>query len=131
MNQDGSTLLLADESYALRGAAFEVYTQMGPGFLEAVYQECLAKELARQGIPFVEQPRLALQYKSEPLTQTYAPDFVCYEKIILEIKGVKQIAPEHKAQLLNYLKATGLQLGFLINFGHHPQIEIVRMARSR
>jgi GxxExxY protein len=103
---------------------------MGPGFLEAVYQECLAKEFARQSIPFIAQQPISLQYKGEPLLQTYVPDFICYDKIIVEIKGTREIAPEHKGQLLNYLKATGMKLGLLVNFGHFPQIQIERMARS-
>ena len=131
MNQrSDSKLLYEQETYAIRGACFEVYKEMGPGFLEAVYQECLAKEFHRQNIPFIAQQQLSLQYKGESLDQTYAPDFSCYDKIIVEIKGIRQIAPEHKAQLLNYLKATGLKLGLLVNFGHHPKIEIERMARS-
>jgi GxxExxY protein len=122
--------LYEQESYVIRGACFEVYKEMGPGFLEAVYQECLAKEFARQNIPFVAQQQLSLQYKGELLLQTYVPDFICYGKIIVEIKGTREIAPEHKAQLLNYLKATGMKLGLLVNFGHYPQIQIERMARS-
>lgn len=118
------------ESYLIRGACFEVYKEMGPGFLEAVYQECLAKEFARQKIPFVPQRKLSLNYKGERLSQTYAPDFICFEKIIIEIKGTRQLAPEHKAQVLNYLKATGLKLGLLVNFGHYPKIQIERLARS-
>ena len=128
--QKDAEFLYRQESYAIRGACFEVYKEMGPGFLEAVYQECLAKEFTRQSIPFISQQQLSLQYKGELLTQTYVPDFICYDKIIIEIKGTRQIAPEHKAQLLNYLKATGLKLGLLVNFGHYPQIQIERMARS-
>jgi len=128
--QKNAEFLFKEESYAVRGACFEVYKEMGPGFLEAVYQECLAKEFARRGIPFSAQTQLQLSYKGESLEQTYVPDFICYENIIVEIKGVKNIAPEHRAQLLNYLKATGIKLGFIVNFGHYPQVEIERMARS-
>lgn len=128
--QKNTEFLYEQESYAIRGACFEVYKEMGPGFLEAVYQECLAKEFTRQNIPFIAQHQLSLQYKGEPLLQTYVPDFICYDKIIVEIKGTREIAPEHKAQLLNYLKATGMKLGLLVNFGHYPQIQIERMARS-
>jgi GxxExxY protein len=127
----GAEFLYQDESYVIRGAIFEVYKEMGCGFLEAVYQECLRKEFIRQNIPFREQVGLQLTYKGETLEQTYAPDFICYGKIIVEIKGVKAIAPEHRAQLINYLKATGLELGFLVNFGAHPKVEIERMVRSR
>ena len=123
-------ILFVDETYAIRGAIFEVYKEMGPGFLEAVYQECLAQEFTHRNIPFVAQPQLHITYKEQPLKHIYIPDFICFEKIIVEIKGIKTVTPEHKAQLLNYLKATGLKLGLLVNFGHYPQVEIVRMARS-
>lgn len=117
-------LLHEHESYAIRGACFEVYKEMGPGFLEAVYQECLGKEFTRRNIPFSAQQELSLQYKGERLTQTYVPDFICFDKIIIEIKGTRELAPQHQAQLLNYLKATGMKLGFLVNFGHHPKFKL-------
>jgi len=120
------TLIFENETYAIRGAVFEVYKEMGCGFLEAVYQECLEKELRKKGIPFISQPELKLNYKDEELQQTYKPDLICYEQIILELKAVKNITPEHKAQVLNYLKATNLKLGLLINFGCHPKVEIER-----
>ncbi|OEU40985.1 GTP-binding protein [Methanosarcina sp. Ant1] len=116
-----------EETFAIRGAVFEVYREMGSGFLEAVYQECLEKELRKQNIPFVAHKELNLVYKGDMLQQIYKPDFICYDKIIVELKSVKQIAPEHKAQLLNYLKATGLELGLLINFGSYPRAQIERM----
>ena len=121
-------LIYAEETYAIRGAVFEVYREMGSGFLEAVYQECLGREFKRRDIPFIAQQELRLKYKGEPLIQIYKPDFVCFDKIILELKAIKEIAPEHKAQLLNYLKATDLKLGLLVNFGGHPMVEIERMA---
>ena len=126
-----SEFLYKEESYLIRGACFEVYKEKGSGFLEPVYQECLEKELARQKIPFKAQVPLKLFYKGDPLKQGYIPDFICYGKIILEIKAVKKLTDEHRAQLFNYLKATGHKLGFLINFGHHPGIEIERIALSR
>lgn len=122
-------LKFADESYRIRGAVFEVYREMGCGYLEAVYQECLAKEFAIQGIPFVAQRELLLQYKGETLVQTYRPDFICYDRIIIELKAVKELANEHRAQVHNYLKATGLELGLLVNFGHYPKAEIERIVR--
>ena len=122
-----SQLLFEEETFAIRGAVFEVYREMGSGFLEPVYQECLEKELASRGIPFISQPELTLSYKGEPLKQTYRPDFICYEQIIIELKAVKSIAPEHKAQVLNYLKATNLRLGLLVNFGSHPKAQIERL----
>lgn len=123
-------LLFKDECYAIQGAIFDVYKEMGCGFLEAVYQECLEKELSKRGIHFQSQLELTLNYKGEQLNQTYKPDFICYDKIIVEIKAVKELASEHKAQLLNYLKATGLELGLLINFGSYPKVEITRIANS-
>lgn len=115
-----------EESYAIQGAVFEVYREMGCGFLEAIYQECLLRELSLRNIPFQAQVDLHLSYKGQPLHQTYKPDFVCYQKIIVEIKAVKVIAPEHEAQLLNYLKATGMKLGLLVNFGSYPKAIIKR-----
>ena len=124
-------VLYPDESYAIQGAIFEVYREMGCGFLEAVYQECLEREFHFRHIPFEAQKELILTYKGAPLVQTYFPDFMCYGKIIVELKAVKEIAPEHKAQLLNYLIASGLELGMLVNFGHYPKAEVVRMANSK
>ena len=120
--------LFKDESYLIRGAVFEVYREMGCGFLESVYQECLEKELSKRGIPFVTQQELQLTYKGEPLQQTYRPDLICYGQIIVELKAVKDIAPEHKAQVINYLKATGMKLGLLVNFGTYPKASITRLA---
>ena len=117
------------ESYAIRGAVYDVYREMGCGFLEAVYQECLEKELKLRGIPFVAQQELKLVYKDEPLEQAYKPDLICYDSIILELKAVKEICDEHRAQLHNYLKATGLKLGLLINFGHYPKATIERIVK--
>jgi GxxExxY protein len=106
-------LLYKDESYAIIGACFEVYKEKGNGFVEPVYQECLELELTGQKIPFAAQGALRLTYKGTELKQRYIPDFLCYDKIILEIKAVKQLTDEHRAQVLNYLKATGLRLGLL------------------
>ncbi len=126
---DDGAFLFEDESYKIRGAIFSVYKEMGAGFLESVYQECLAREFRLQGIPFVEQQTISLFYKGEQLIQTYKPDFVCYGQIIIEIKAVKDLCNEHRAQIQNYLKATGIRLGFLVNFGHFPKAEIERIIR--
>lgn len=115
------------ETYVIRGAAFEVYRQMGSGFLEAVYQECLEKEFTLQKIPYLSRPKLSLTYKGEKLEQIYIPDFICYDEIILEIKSVKYLLPEHMGQVLNYIKATNLRLGLLINFGSYPKVQIKRL----
>jgi GxxExxY protein len=122
------TILFKAESFEIQGAIFDVYREMGCGFLEAVYQECLEKELARRGIPFVAQQKLELRYKGEKLKQTYQPDLICHGRIIIELKAVKEIAPVHKAQVLNYLKASKLRLGLLVNFGTHPKATITRLA---
>ncbi|MEZ6035138.1 MAG: GxxExxY protein [Planctomycetaceae bacterium] len=122
------TILFKDESYAIQGAIFEVYREMGCGFLEPVYQECLEKELRIRNIPFIAQTELKLNYKGQPLQQTYKPDFICYDQIIVELKAVKEIAPEHKAQVINYLKATAMKLGLLVNFGAYPKATITRLA---
>jgi GxxExxY protein len=120
-------LLYERESYEIRGAIFEVYREKGCGFLEPVYQECLEKEFRLRGVPFSSQCELRLTYKGEPLVQTYKADLICHDRIIVELKAVKEISPEHRAQVFNYLKATGLRLGLLVNFGHHPQVEIERI----
>lgn len=121
-------LIFEEETFSIRGAVFEVYREMGSGFLEAVYQECLEKELTRREIPFLSQPELKLDYKGERLQQIYKPDLICYEQIIVELKAVKELAPEHKAQVINYLKATNSRLGLLINFGSYPKVQIERFA---
>ncbi len=120
-------IIYKDESYTIMGACFEVYKEMGCGFLEAVYQECLEIELANQGIVFQPHPDLTLRYKGRPLKQVYIPDFICWDKIVLEIKAVSELAPEHRAQVHNYLHATGYKLGLLVNFGHYPKVEYERI----
>jgi len=123
------TLLFEEETYKILGACFEVYKDKGCGFLEAVYQECLEIELALQQIPFQSQAELQLTYKGRRLKQTYFPDFVCFDKIILEIKAVSQLDDVHRAQVQNYLKATGYRIGLLVNFGHYPKVEYERIIR--
>ena len=101
----------------------------GVGFTEPVYQECLEIELAYQEIPFEAQKKLKLAYRGRELKQTFKPDFICYEKIVLEIKAVSNLVDEHRAQLLNYLNATESKLGLLVNFGHYPKLEYERIVR--
>jgi len=120
-------ILYKEESYGIQGAIFEVYRELGSGFLEAVYQESLCKEFTTRNIPYISQPELTLRYKGEILSVTYRPDFLCYDKIIVEIKAISEIGQEHRAQLLNYLKATGFRLGLLVNFGHYPKATIERL----
>ena len=120
-----------DETYKIIGACFEVYNEKGCGFLEPVYQECLEYELGFQNFPFLSQPSLKLNYKGTPLKHTYEPDFICFDKIVVEIKAVRKICDEHRAQLLNYLNATGLEVGLLVNFGHFPKIEYERIVNTK
>ena len=100
---------------------------MGCGFLEAVYQECLAREFDRHGIEFAAQHPLRLTYRGERLQQWFVADFVCFSQIIVELKSVRAIAPEHRAQIINYLKCSGLKVGLLVNFGA-KSAEIERFA---
>lgn len=120
-------ILYKDESYAIVGACFEVYREKGCGFLEAVYQECLEIELRLRGIPFAAQKPLSLEYKSCPLKSLYQPDFICFDKLVVELKAVSALCDEHRAQAYNYLRATGFQLGLLVNVGHYPKLEIERV----
>jgi GxxExxY protein len=113
-------LLFADEVFRIQGAIYEVNRELGAGFLEAVYQDCLALEFSAKRIPFTAAPRLELTYKGQKLRQIYQPDFVCFGLVIVELKAVGALIPEHRAQVLNYLKASGLRLGLLVNFGNAP-----------
>lgn len=124
-------LLHKEESYRIIGACFEVYKQKGCGFTEPVYQECLGLEFSLQQIPYVAQPELQLEYKGRLLTQYFKPDFICYDKVLIEIKAVGNLVDAHRAQAINYLNATRFDLVLLVNFGHHPKIEYERIAHSR
>ena len=112
------------ECYVIRGAIFEVYSVLGSGFAEEVYQEALELEMGKRGIPFVPQQRLQIRYKEQVLNKFYVADMICYGKIILELKAVRALLPEHEAQLINYLKATSIELGLLVNFGTFPEVDI-------
>jgi GxxExxY protein len=120
-------VLYAEEVFLIQGAVFEVNKEMGAGFLEAVYQECLAMEFRERRIPFMAGQSLSLSYKGKRLQQFYVPDFICFERVIVEIKAIRELAPEHRAQVLNYLRATGLRLGLLVNFGSSPKAQIERL----
>jgi GxxExxY protein len=124
-----SELLLKDECYQVMGACFEVYKEKGCGFVEPVYQECLEFEFELKNLPAVAQKQLPLEYKGRRLKQIYIPDFICFDQIILEIKAVTKLCNEHRAQVHNYLKATGYRLGLLVNFGHYPKVEWERIVR--
>ena len=120
-------LLFEEETFRIRGAVFEVSLQLGAGFLEAVYQECLSIEFGARGIPFEAGPTLNLAYKRTTLKQVYRPDFVCFGSVIVELKAVRELTPEHRSQVLNYLNATSLRLGLLVNFGCAPKARIERL----
>ena len=116
-------------TYWIIGAAIEVHQQVGPGFLEAVYQEALELELAARGVPFGRQVSLEVRYKDQPLKCAYCADFICFDSIIVEIKALAKLTGIEEAQIINYLKATGLEIGLLINFGA-PSLEFRRFIRS-
>jgi GxxExxY protein len=120
-------IIYKDECFVIQGAVFEVYRAMGCGFLESVYQECLHKEFTARQVPFVAQPSLALAYKGQTLEKVFRPDFICFDTIVIELKAVREILSEHKAQVLNYLKATGRRVGLLVNFGAHPRATVMRL----
>lgn len=120
-------IVYKEESYKIVGAAFKVYNTLGPGFLEAVYQEALEIELKRQGIPFEREKELKVVYDGVELKQTYKADFVCYGKIIVELKAVSELDDAHRAQVYNYLHATGLKMGLLLNFGNAEELEKQRI----
>ena len=115
--------LFQQEGYNLVAAAFEVYDEKGNGFLEDVYHECLERELSLRAIPWVSKPPLTIIYKGEPLSKHYFPDMLVHAEIVVELKSVKTLTAEHEAQLFNYLRATAKRVGYLINFGSHPQLE--------
>ena len=124
-------LLYKNEVYAIIGAAMDVYNDLGPGFLEAIYQEAMEIETATRKIPALPEQRLYVNYKGSPLKKFYEADLICYEKIIVEIKAMDKLTTREEAQVLNYLKATGMQVGLLINFGAHNNLEWKRMVLSQ
>ena len=110
-------LVYKEESYKIIGACLEVHNELGPGFLEPVYQEALEVELTNQNIPFLREVPLPIKYKESVLNKSYIADFILFEKIILELKALDALSTVHESQVLNYLKATGFRLGILVNFG--------------
>ena len=124
-------LIFAEEVYAISGAAIEVHKKLGPGFLEAVYQEALEIEFGLRGIPFTSQKNLTVRYKGVVLRKEYCADFVCYGKIIVELKALSKLSGTDEAQLINYLRATGLEVGVLINFGSSPRLDWKRFVLSQ
>ena len=125
-----SMLLHKNESFAIIGAAMEVHKTLGCGFVEPVYQEALAIELAKRGIPFEREKELPIEYNGNKLSKTFRADFICYDKIILELKAVANFTDEHYAQIYSYLKASKKDLGILINFGK-ASLEYERIPASQ
>jgi len=119
-----------EKTYAILGACFEVYKELGAGFLEHVYQECLTREFASRGVPAVPLPLLQVFYKGRPVARCFRPDFVCFGEVLVEVKALRSLESIHRAQVLNYLKAAGLRVGLLLNFGHVPGLEFERLERS-
>jgi GxxExxY protein len=124
-------LLYKDEVYSIIGAAMDVYNDLGPGFLENVYQEALEMEAEERKISFKAQHQIIVKYKNKPLKKHYLADLLCYEKIIVEIKATSNLTMREEGQLLNYLKATGIKVGVLINFGHYPSLEWKRLVLTK
>ncbi len=120
-------IIYKEESYKVVGAAYKVYNALGHGFLEAVYQEALEIEFQRQGIPYEREKELKIQYDGVELKQTYKADFVCFGKIIVELKTVNALDDAHRSQVYNYLHATGYKLGLLLNFGNSDELEKERI----
>ena len=123
-------LIYKDEVYAIIGAAMDVYNTLGDGFLEPVYQEALEIQFGKRQIPYVPQKGITICYEDVHLKKEYIADFLAYEKLINEIKAVDGLTERDEAQLLNYLKATGMELGVLINFGSHPNLQWKRMVAT-
>ena len=124
-----SDLILKDEVYLIIGAAIEVHKELGFGFLEAVYQEAFEIELKSKGIPFTSQKSLNIIYKGKFLKKDYIADLVCYDQIIVELKAINKLSGTEESQVLNYLKATNLKVGLLINFGSRSKLEWKRFVR--
>jgi GxxExxY protein len=124
-----ANVLFESESYNIIGAAIAVHNELGFGFLEAVYQEALEIEFSIRNIPFRREVQLPIYYKGELLSKNYIVDFICYDKIIIELKALTSISPDHKSQVLNYLKASNKELGLLINFGE-SKLKHERLIRS-
>ncbi|MDD3180904.1 MAG: GxxExxY protein [Opitutaceae bacterium] len=131
MRENEPELIYRDECYRIVEACLAVHQDKGNGFVEPVYQDALEIELELAGIPFDSQRNYPIHYRGRPLRHTYTPDLVCFGTIIVELKAVKALNDEHRAQLLNYLKVTGLHLGLLVNFGSHPRLEWERIVLTK
>ena len=116
MENEKDKMIYPHEAYEIIGAAMEVHNTLGQGFLESVYQEAMEIEMRKRNIPFTSQSKIQILYKDVPMEHYFVADFVCYDKIIVDLKSVSTILPEHEAQIINYLRATGFKLGILLNF---------------
>lgn len=124
-------LILRDEVYAVVGATIDVHRELGAGFLEAVYQEAMERELALRGIAFEAQRELVIHYRSQPLSKIYVCDLLCFDQVLVELKAMDRLTGREEAQVINYLKAAGLPVGLLINFGAHGKLEWRRLIKSK
>jgi len=124
---DGESLLYKDETYSIIGAAMEVHSVLGPGFLESVYEAAFIEECKMRQIPIQDQVRMSVTYKGIPLSTNFIADLVAYGSIIIELKAIQRLTTIEDAQILNYLKATDMRLGLLINFGSHGHLEWKRI----
>ena len=122
-------ILYKEEAYKIIGACMEVHKHLGCGFLEPVYQDALEKEFMYQNLPYLREMVLPIYYKQQRLNKYYQAGFVCYDKIIVELKALSELTSQHEAQVLNYLKATGFKLGLLINFGQ-TSLQYKRIIKS-
>lgn len=126
-----STEPMQQEGYDFMAAAFEVYNDMGNGYTEDIYQEALELELVDRKIPFKAQSELMIHYKGKPLKKKFRPDLMVFDDLVVELKAASALTSEHETQLLNYLKATGKPVGYLVNFGCREKLEWKRFARTR
>ena len=124
-------MVLREEVYAVVGAAIEVHRELGAGFLEAVYQEAMERELATRGVAFESQRELVIQYKGQPLGKSYVCDLLCFDSVLVELKAMDRLSGREEAQLINYLKSSGLSVGVLINFGAHGKLEWRRLINTQ
>ena len=124
-------LVLGEEVYAVVGAAIEVHRELGVGFLEAVYQEAMERELALRGIAFEAQRELVIHYKGQPLGKSYVCDILCFGNVLVELKAMDRLTGREEAQVINYLKSSGLVVGVLINFGTHGKLEWRRLINTQ
>ena len=128
---DRRDFLFKEETHRILGACFEVYNEKGCGLAEVIYHDCLEIEFDLQDIPYVSKTPVQVEYKGRLLNRHYEPDVICFDSVIVELKAVSKLMDEHRAQLINYLRLTGLKVGLLVNFGHYPKLEYERIANTQ